>query len=152
MNSWSAQFEKMVSQKNNPLKYPYSDHARLEKIRKTDVKQILKKTAQDLQRLEFETNNCCSDGVKKPTKLKITTMDKVNSITAAKRQLKTSKTVVGSAIFSNPVKQEDNELGNECGALDKKRDGPEIEEPWTKINIIYGTSVHAFIDADHKIG
>ena len=73
MNSWSAKFEKIFRDQTNPVLNPKSRDAYNEKIRRTDIKKILKKTALDLKRLEYEADNCCTDGVKEPVKLKVTT-------------------------------------------------------------------------------
>ena len=142
MNSWSAKFEKIFRQQTNSMLNPKSKEAKYEKIRRTDIKKILKKTAVDLKRLEYEAENCCTDGVKEPTKLKVTTAQAVSKYMASKRSYKK----VGSAKFSNPHASFDDIALYDDG----DGDNADTQPPWTTIKIIYGTAVQAYIDTDHK--
>ena len=142
MNSWSAKFEKIVREQTNTALNPRSKDARNEKIRRTDIKKILKKTKVDLKRLEYEANNCCTDGVKEPVKLKVTTAQAVSKYMASKRSYKK----VGSVKFSNPHASFDDIALYDEGDGENSDNSP----PWTTIKIIYGTAVQAYIDTDHK--
>ena len=144
MNSWSAKFETIFRQQTNSLLNPKSRDAYEERIRRTDIKKILKKTATDLKRLEYEVDNCCTDGVKEPVKLKVTTAQAVSKYMASKRSYKK----VGSVRFSNPLASSDDLALYDDGEGENGDNSP----PWTTIKIIYGTAVQAYIDTDHKQG
>ena len=107
----------------------------MQKIRNTDVKKILKKTSLDLRRLEYEANMCCSKGEKKTVHLKVTNREELNKY---KTSMIKQKTVNGISFTTN-FEPEYETKGLEHG-------------PWSELRIVFGTPVHAVVDAEHRIG